>query len=462
MIILFLGGLMKKTINLISGNITSTLFKLAIPILGTSFVQMAYNLIDMMWVGRISSNAVAAVGTAGFFTWFGSSLVYLSKIGTEIGLAQAIGKNDNKERKKYIYNGLLINMIIAIIYMILILIFNDSLIGFFNLGDASIISMAKDYLIFVALGFIFSFLNPIFTGIFNASGNSRIPFFVNTIGLVINIVFDPILIFGMFGFKSYGVKGAAMATVFAQLVVWIIFIIMFKRNGYSLGLSNKKYIDNNIIKKICKYGLPTALQSCLFSVFAMFIGRIIAIYGAVPIAVQKIGSQIEAISWMTAEGFSAALTAFIGQNFGANKWKRIYKGYKTTITMSIVVGLFASILFIFFGEEVFSLFIKEEETIRQGADYLRILGYSQIFMCIEITTSGAFSGIGNTITPSWVGIVFTGLRIPMAILLSKTLGFGIDGVWMSISLTSVFKGILLGAIFIFKVIIPKKLYKLKN
>ena len=149
---------MKKTVNLISGNITSTLFKLAIPILGTSFVQMAYNLIDMIWVGKISSNAVAAVGTAGFFTWFGSSLVYLSKIGTEIGLAQAIGKNDNKERKKYIYSGLLINIIIAITYMILILIFNERLIGFFNLGDKSIISMAKDYLIFVALGFVFSFL----------------------------------------------------------------------------------------------------------------------------------------------------------------------------------------------------------------------------------------------------------------------------------------------------------------
>lgn len=453
---------MKKTVNLISGNIISTLFKLAIPILGTSFVQMAYNLIDMMWVGRISSNAVAAVGTAGFFTWFGSSLVYLAKIGTEIGGAQSIGKNDNKERKKYIYNGLLISIIIAIIYMILILIFNNSLIGFFNLGNDSIISMAKDYLVFVSLGFIFSFLNPIFTGIFNSSGNSRVPFFVNTVGLITNIVLDPILIFGMFGFKSYGVKGAAMATVFAQLVVCIVFIIMFRKSGYSLSLNNRKYIDKNIIKKICKYGLPTALQSCLFSVFAMVIGRIIAIYGAVPIAVQKIGSQIEAISWMTAEGFSAALTAFIGQNFGANKWGRIYKGYKTTITMSIIIGLFASILFIFFGEEVFSLFIKEEDAIKQGADYLRILGYSQIFMCIEITTSGAFSGLGNTITPSWIGIIFTGLRIPMAILFSQTLGLGIDGVWMSISLTSVFKGIILGSIFIFTIIIPKRLYKLKN
>lgn len=453
---------MKKTVNLVSGNIFSTLFKLSLPILGTSFVQMAYNLVDMMWVGKIGSNAVAAVGTAGFFTWFGSSLVYLSRIGTEIGVAQAIGKGNDGERKNYIYNGLLLNILTAIIYMIFILIFTNNLISFFNLGDRNIIFMAKDYLIFIAFGFVFSFLNPIFTGIFNASGSSRIPFFINTIGLVINIVLDPILIFGIFGFKSYGVKGAAIATVFAQLIVCIIFIIIFKRNGYSLSLSNKKYINSKTIKRICKYGLPTALQSCLFSVFAMVIGRIIAVYGAVSIAVQKVGSQIEAISWMTAEGFSAALTAFIGQNFGAKKWKRIYKGYKATILMAIGIGILSSMLFIFFGEEIFSLFIDEEETIKQGAEYLRILGYSQIFMCIEITTSGAFAGLGNTVTPSWVGIIFTGLRLPLAILFSKTLGFGIDGVWMSISVTSVIKGIILTGMFIFKVIIPKKLYKLKN
>ena len=282
---------MKKSVDLVSGNIFNSLLKLAIPILGTSFIQMAYNMIDMMWVGRIGSESVAAVGTAGFFTWFGSALVFISKIGAEIGVSQAIGKKDVKERNKFIYNSLFINIVIAILYTIILIIFRNELIGFFNLGDENIIKMSIDYLIVVSFGMIFSFLNPLFTGIFNASGSSKIPFLINTIGLAFNIIFDPILIFGLFGFPKLGVIGAALATISAQAVVTIIFIISFVKNGYSLSLKNKKYLDKIYIYRICKLGIPTALQNCMFSVFAMIIGRGIASWGPVAIAVQKVCSS---------------------------------------------------------------------------------------------------------------------------------------------------------------------------
>lgn len=447
---------MKKSVNLVSGNIVNTLLKLSIPILGTSFIQMAYNLVDMMWVGRIGSDAVAAVGTAGFFTWFGNSLVFISKIGTEIGVSQSIGKEDIKGKNKFIYNGLFINIITAIIYTCILVILRKQLIGFFKLGDANIINMSIEYLVIVSLGMIFSFLNPLFSGIFNASGSSKIPFFINTVGLIINIIFDPILIFGLLGFPKLGVVGAALATVASQAIVTFIFIITFIRNGYSLALKNKKYIDKNNMNKICKLGIPTALQNCMFAFFAMIIGRIISAWGPTAIAVQKVGSQIESISWMTAEGFATALTAFIGQNYGANKWDRILKGYKATMSMAIIVGIFSTILLVFSGDKVFSAFIPESETISKGAVYLKILGYSQLFMCIEITTAGAFSGLGNTLTPSWVSIIFTGLRIPLAMLLSSIPSLGINGVWWSISGTSIIKGILLLGLFIFMVILPKR------
>jgi len=452
---------MIKSNNLVTGNIWSALLKLSLPILGTSFIQMGYNMVDMMWVGRIGSDAVAAVGTAGFFTWFGNSLVYISKVGAEIGVSQSIGREDLKGKNKFIYNSFLVNIVMAVTYTFFVIIFNKQLIGFFKLGDANIIKLSQEYLIIVALGLIFTFLNPLFTGIFNASGSSKIPFLINSAGLVLNIVFDPILIFGLGIFPKLGVAGAAIATVLAQGIVTVFFIISFIRNGHSLSLKNKRYINKAYIYKVCKYGTPTALQNCLFTFFAMIIGRIIAQYGAVAIAVQKVGSQIEAISWMTAEGFSAALTVFIGQNYGAGKWSRILKGYKATIFLSSMIGIFATLLFVFFGDIVFSMFIPEKEAMLKGADYLRILGYSQLFMCLEITTTGAFSGFGNTITPSWVGGVFTGLRIPAAILLTKYTSLGIDGVWWSISGSSVIKGILLIILFIIMIIIPNKKSSLK-
>lgn len=447
---------MKKSVNLVSGNISSTLIKLSLPILGTSFIQMAYNMIDMLWVGRIGSSAVAAVGTAGFFTWFGSALVFISKIGAEIGVSQAIGKKDVKERNKFIYNSLLINIVIAIMYTMFLIVFRKELVGFFKLGDYEINNMAISFLVVVSLGMIFSFLNPLFTGIFNASGSSKIPFIINTIGLIVNIVADPILIFGLFGFPALGVVGAALATVGAQAIVTVIFIISFIKNGYSLKLKNKKYIEKKTIIKICRLGIPTALQNCCFAFFAMIIGRLIASWGPVAIAVQKVGSQIEAISWMTAEGFGAALTAFVGQNYGANRWDRILKGYKITMILAGFIGIFATILLIFAGKNIFSIFIPEAEAIEAGGTYLRILGLSQLFMCIEITTAGAFNGLGNTVTPSWVSIILTGLRIPIAILLSGIDTLGLNGVWWSISGTSIAKGIILLSFFNFIIIKPNR------
>ena len=195
--------------------------------------------------------------------------------------------------------------------------------------------------------------------------------------------------------------------------------------------------------------MPVALQSGLFTVFGMFIGRIIAVWGEVPIAVQKVGTQIEAITWMTAGGFSTALGTFVGQNYGAKKYDRILKGYKATMGLAIVVGAITTVLLIVGGEFIFSLFIPEAEAIMLGKDYLRILAYSQLFMCIEITTTGAFNGLGQTLIPSVISVIFTGLRVPAAYILSSKDVLGLNGVWWSISLSSVFKGVIITAIFLY-------------
>ncbi|MEG0952705.1 MAG: MATE family efflux transporter, partial [Niameybacter sp.] len=186
--------------------------------------------------------------------------------------------------------------------------------------------------------------------------------------------------------------------------------------------------------------------------------RIIAVFGPVPIAVQKVGSQIEAISWMTAGGLSTALGTFTGQNYGAGKYDRIEKGYRVTMGLSIVLGLFATILLVGFGRGLFSIFIPEADAIAGGEVYLRILGYSQLFMCMEITTTGLFNGLGRTYIPSVMSIILTGARIPMAYILSQPNVLGIDGVWWSITISSVVKGLVIVGILIY-LVKRNKLYK---
>lgn len=440
---------MDEKLNLIEGNILNILVKLAIPIIGTSFVQMAYNLTDMLYLGRLSSKAVAAVGTAGFFTWLANSLIFLSKIGAEIGVSHSVGRGDMKRAKKYIKNTIKINILMGVIYALILIIFRKSLIGFFNLGEASIINMAESYLLIVALGINFFFINPVCTAIFNGYGDSKTPFKINALGLIFNMILDPLFIFGFGPIPRLEVTGAAIATIIAQFIVAATFIyVIVKKTTFLKDVNLLDKFDLEYVKSIFRYGLPVAMQNGLFCIFAMLIARIVSSFGDTSIAVQKIGSQIEAISWMTAGGFSTALSAYVGQNYGAKKWDRIYEGYFKALLAVSFLGIFNTALLYFGAKPLFSLFIREADVIPFGVDYLKILAFSQLFMCIEIATAGAFNGLGKTIPPSLVGIFFTALRIPAAIILSSKDLLGLNGIWWSISMSSVFKGVILTAWFI--------------
>ncbi len=453
---------MKDRLDLTEGRITEKLLKLSLPIMGTSFIQMGYNMIDMIWVGKAGSKAVAAVGTAGFFPWLAMAFIMISKVGGEVKVAQSIGENNISTTKSYMKSAIEINIMLAIIYTMFLIVFNKQLIGFFKLGDLEVITMSRQYLIIVALGMVFYFINPVFTAIFNGLGNSKTPFRINTIGLVTNIILDPILIFGWGFAPKLGVAGAAIATVFAQIVVTTCFIyIVLKSKEEYFKLRLFKEIEAKYYKVLYKLGLPVAIQSGMFTVFSMLLGVIVASWGPVAVAVQKVGSQIEAISWMTAEGLSVALGSFVGQNYGAKKYSRINKGCKIAIIVSSVLGIITTLVLVFAGESIFSIFIDESEAIEKGAIYLKILGYSQFFMCLEIITTGAFKGLGRTYIPSTIVTILTGARVPLAYFISRPEILGLNGVWWSITLSSILKGILMISLFI-SLLKLGKLYKMSE
>lgn len=453
---------MEKKIDLTQGGIVEKLVKIAIPIMATSFIQIAYNLIDMMWVGKNGSNSVAAVGTAGFYPWLAMAFVIFSKIGGEVKVAQSMGEKNIKEVKSYIKSSIELNVFLSITYTLILILFNKQLIDIFNLGDSQVIAMSRQYLVIVAIGMIFYFINPVFTSIFIGLGNSSIPFRINTIGLIVNIILDPLLIFGFGPISALGTNGAGIATITAQIIVSCVFVGYIIKN--KIEYFKVKYFRNielKYFKILYKLGFPVAIQNALFTLISMAMGVIVASFGPVAVAVQKVGSQIESISWMSAEGFASALSTFTGQNYGAYKFDRINKGSKIGLIGALIWGSITTLVLVFFGEIIFRAFINEQDAIIKGIDYLKILGYSQLFMCIEITITGVLKGLGRTYIPSVTSIVLNLARIPMAILLSKPQILGINGIWWSISISSIFKGIILLLIFVglYK---GKKLYKINN
>ena len=433
---------MKTRINLLEGNILPALSALALPIMATSLIQMAYNLIDMIWIGKIGASAVASVGAAGMFMWLSNGLATLAKMGGQIKVGHALGAQKKEDAASYAQSSIQMGIVFAIGFGILSIVFADEMIGFFQLNSAQVIQDAKLYLMITCGLVIFSFMNQIFTGILTAMGNSRTSFIATGIGLVLNIMLDPLFIFGFGAIPPMGVAGAAIATVLAQLVVMLLFLHTILRD--TVLFSNIHILhsySSQHTMEIFRIGLPSAVQSMLFSGISMVIARLIAGWGDAAVAVQKVGSQIDSISWMTAEGYAAALNSFVAQNHGAKNTDRIREGYRLSMIVMLSWGVFCSFVLIVFPQLIFQVFIQEAEVLPMGVDYLRILGVSQLFMCMEITTAGAFSGLGKTLPPSIVSITLTGARIPMAILLGRWLG--LNGVWWAITISSIGKGIVL-------------------
>lgn len=424
--------------NLTEGPILKQLFNLAMPIMATSFIQMAYSLINMAWVGRLGSEAVAAIGTVGILSWMSASISLLNKVGSEVSVGQAIGAKDEKAAKKFATHNITIALIISICWGTLLFIFARPIIGIYEL-NSQISSNAVIYLRIICAAMPFIFLSTAFTGIYNAAGRSKIPFYISGVGLIINMILDPIFIFVL----ELGTTGAAIATWISQAIVFGLFIYQVKGKKSVLGgfrLISK--LQKSFTLRVIKLGLPAAALNTLFAFVNMFLCRLASEQGGhIGLMALTTGGQIEAITWNTSQGFSSALGAFISQNYAAGKHDRVLRSYKATLWMTSIFGSFCSLLFIFYGSEVFSVFVPEQAAMQAGGIYLLISGYSQLFMMLEITTQGLFYGTGRTLPPAIISITCNYLRIPLAIIFTN-MGMGVIGIWWAISGTSIAKGII--------------------
>lgn len=437
---------MKKA-NLLEGNIFKTLIKMAMPLMGIAFVQMAYQLIDLMWLGRLSTEAVASVGAGAFYIWMAQSITLIAKTGTSVGLAQSYGRGEYEEAKRVWISGFYLNLIICLILSAIYILFREQLIGIYGFKK-EVHDMAVMYLYIISLGLIFTFFNPMLSATFYSKGNSVTPFKISIIALITNLILDPLLIFGIGIFPRLEVAGAAFATVLAQAVATLLYIYVGVRNrqifiksDYS-KIPEKKYFTNQL-----KLGVPASMQSVIHATVGIILNKYIASFGAMYAAVYSIGSQIESISWMTSDGFSVAFSAFFGQNYGAKNYDRLQKGRRECLKIINIIGIFATCLLFIFAEDLFRLFIpKDPLAIEAGVDYLKIMAFSQYFMALEIGTTGMLNGLGLTKYPGINAVILNILRIPLALLLMPKIG--VLGIWAAMTISSILKGIILNILYL--------------
>lgn len=434
---------MAKTKDFTSGPVARQIVGLALPIMGTAFLQMAYNLADLFWIGHEGSIEAAAVGCGGIFMWLGTALTFMMRTGAEITISQSIGRGYPQLAQRYARQTLALALAVGVTYGLLLLLLRRPLIGLYALNDARTYQYATAYLGIVGGGMVFTFINAAYFGLYNGHGNSRIPFIANGVGLSLNLILDPLMIRGLGPFPAMGVAGAAYATVISQGVVTLTFLAANLRAGSDFHRVMRGYRPSlTLTAQVVRLGGPVAVQNALFACIALIVARLAARWGDLGIAVLSVGSQIEAISWMTAGGFASALGSFVGQNWGAQRLERIREGYRKTLAITLSMGALATVLFTLWGEPIFGLIVPEATAMHEGGIYLRILGVSQLFMVLEIVSSGAFNGIGRTTIPAVVSIAFNLLRIPLALWWGA---YALSGVWWSITSSSILKGSILFA-----------------
>ncbi len=438
---------MKKNrqITLTEGPILKSLVALAVPIMASSFLNTVYSITDMAWIGMLGSKAVAGVGVGGMYIWLSQGLSSLARMGGQVNVAQAFGRGKKEEAAEYARAALQLVVMFGILFAVISVSFAEGLVSLFHLGDVRAVQYAESYLRITCGLIIFSYLTVVLTGIYTAQGDSRTPLLANVIGLVMNMVLDPVLILGIGPFPRMEVNGAAVATVLAQFVVMLVMILKAGgnkgENNVLEGLRIIEQSESKYYKGVFRIGTPTAIQGTVYCMISMVLARMAASFGPGAVAVQRVGGQVEAVSWNTADGFAAAINAFTAQNYGAGQIERVRKGYRISFWTTAVWGGLITLVFLCFPRPISQIFFYEADVIKESVGYLSIIGIGEAFMCVELMTVGALSGLGRTKLCSIISIILTSSRIPLALILSGT-ALGLKGIWWALTLSSIVKGAL--------------------
>jgi len=415
------------------------IFALAIPAVLQTLVRSSFPLIDAYWVGKMGSIQLAALTVANFMVWATYSLGEMISTGTNSLVAQSVGAKNQFLSKRIsslnITNTFFYSLILGMA-MIPLLPFYYLLI---NLTPAQS-ELAGDYLVTFLIGLPCLSLLSTVSSIYRGYGDTRTPFYLLLAAVALNIFLTPILIFGIDGVFILGLRGAALSTVISYLISFIIgYVVLIKRNLIDTVFKYK--VDLSVIWETLKIGSPVSLNGVAFSLIYFFVARFVADYGTVGLAALGIGHRSESMSYQVCIGFSLAATILVGQYMGAGKPDKAERfAWKILGVGSIIMILYGGLLFVF-SAKIAGIFTTDPNVIDAASTYNKIAAVVLVFSAAETILGGAFSGAGNTVPPTVIGLPFNFLRIPFCALLIPF--YGLTGIWLAICITVVLKGIII-------------------
>ena len=390
--------------------------------------QQLYNVVDSIIVGKVlGDHALAAVGANFPFIFALISFVVGIAIGATVIIAQYFGAKQMENVKRTI-DTLYIFMFFAALFLTIVGIWSSSYVFRIIELPADVVPLAVEYFNIYAIGFIFFFGFQGTSAILRGLGDSKTPVYFLVISTIINIVLDLLFVIVF----EWGIAGVAAATVIAQGGAFFTIVWYLNRFHKFLDFSPLKMkFDRDIFKKSLRIGLPSGFQQTFVAVGFLALYKIVNVFGVPTIAAYSIVMRIDSFAIMPAMNFSAAISTFVGQNIGANKFDRIGRGLKATLLMINSISLTVTLFALIFAVPLMSLFTNSPEVIEIGKQYIYIVTPFYIVFSTMFIFNGVLRGAGDTLMPMIITIIaLWGIRLPVSWWLSNEIGS--NGIWWGI------------------------------
>lgn len=379
------------------GKLLNSLVRLAFPIILANILQTAYQLIDTFWLGRLGANAVAAVSLSFPILFLILSLgAGLTLAGTVL-VSQHKGANDqvmiNKASSQTVFIVFLISVGLAIIGYI----GSGPLMRMIGAGE-EVYKDSVDYFRVSSLGFVFLFIFFVFQSLMRGIGNVLLPVYVILVTVLLNLILDPLFIYGWGPIPGFGVAGAAVASVITQGLSAAagLYIMLKGKHGLQIHFSEMKW-NWPWTKKLFSLGLPSSMEQSARALGMTMMVMLVTSFGSETVAAYGVGARILSFVIIPALGLAIATTTLVGQNIGAKKIKRAEKTSLLSIKIAFVGLTVMGILLYLFAEELVTFFVPNEpQVIADGARFIKIMGPSFGFLGVQQVINGTFNGAGFT------------------------------------------------------------------
>ena len=424
-------------------NPSKALWSLAIPIMFGMGIQTLYNLVDMIFIGRLGGQSIAGIAfnMPLFFLVLGLTM----GLGTGVtsSIARFIGQDNKKEADNSAEHAIVMGIVISIFLCSLGLMFGKTILSFFG-AEGDILFIAWEYLHVMCVGMPFMIFSGFFRSILAGEGDMKFPMMVAGLGTVLNIFLDPIFIFdldnyGGIGF-GLGVAGAAMATVISQVIVFCVFIYMLfvKEHSYITFRLKDFSFSIDIIWDIVKVGLPASLSMIVMAIGQGVFNKILIYFSADTVAAYQVAGRLDMLVFLPIFSIAASLTTLVGMFFGAKEYDALRFTIRYGIVSAFCITLLSSAFIYIFADLMVGFFTDDDLIISIAVSFLKLFSMVYPLIAIAITTGRVLQGLGKGLPVLIITIVrVLGVSAPLALFFIFYLGKPVEWVWYSMMISTV-------------------------